>query len=265
MKKCICLSQSRQECQGRKVNAGLSLRLCFLCPYAWSLYFLLALSSCNSPGDNNKNNNVSFAYGIDISKYQGDEIDFLNKNKDSLSFVICKATEGISIIDPDFRNNWTMIKTKGFIRGAYHFYHCSDSIVSQSQNFLSALDALEPSDLPPIIDFEEAGTMDCPRSEVQKNLLAFLTLIEKETGRIPMIYTDDNTAMEFISDTAFAKYPLYIADYSKSPSPLLPDIWKPRGWAIWQKTDSLKLAGSYDDFDMYNGNLSDLKNFIRDH
>jgi lysozyme len=204
-------------------------------------------------------------YGIDISKYQGDEIDFLEDNKDSLSFVVCKATEGINLTDPDFSNNWKMIKEKGFIRGAYHFYHCGGDTILQARNFLSALDSLAVTDLPPIIDFEEAGVNGCPPSGVQTNLLGFLRQVEKKSGRIPIIYTDNNTANNHLTDPVFAKYPLYIADYSKSQSPIVPNLWKVQNWAIWQKTDSLKLDGNYYDFDVYNGHMMDLKNFIKTH
>ena len=52
---------------------------------------------------------ASVARGIDISKYQGDEVAMLNKHKDALSFIICKATEGVTFTDPDFIMNWKLI------------------------------------------------------------------------------------------------------------------------------------------------------------
>lgn len=47
---------------------------------------------------------AQFVYGIDISKYQGDEVAFLDKQKDSLSFIICKATEGITYTPLAWKN-----------------------------------------------------------------------------------------------------------------------------------------------------------------
>lgn len=232
----------------------------------------LFLLSCHSPeSDKNTNNTAGngktfpSVYGIDISKYQGDEVDVLTRNKDSLVFVICKATEGVNLIDPDFRSNWQMIKQKGFIRGAYHFYHCGDDTILQSQHFLSALDSLSDTDFSPIIDVEETGTNDCPPAVVQENLLGFIRQVEKGTGRIPMIYTDNNTAGRFITDPAFSRYPLYIADYVSAAQPAVPVIWATQEWTIWQKTDSLKLDGEYNDFDIYNGPVSNLKKFITTH
>jgi lysozyme len=235
---------------------------------------LSCLSSCNSVEENktavndsvvNKSDTGSLVYGIDISKYQGDEIDFLDKKKDSLVFVICKATEGIDLVDPDFSNNWKMIEEKGFTRGAYHFYHCDDDTLLQAQNFLSVLDSFSKNDLPPIVDFEETGAAGCAASGIQKNLLAFLRQVEKKSGRIPMVYTDNNTADHYLTDPAFSRYALYIANYTKSGSPLIPGLWKTQSWTIWQKTDSLKLSGSYNDFDMFNGSREDFKNFISSH
>ncbi len=42
--------------------------------------------------------------GIDVSKYQHSEIDEIDE-ADSLSFIICKATEGITYVDPKFKQN----------------------------------------------------------------------------------------------------------------------------------------------------------------
>jgi lysozyme len=40
-----------------------------------------------------------FVYGIDISHRQNNKIDCISKALDSLSFVICKATEGVTYTD----------------------------------------------------------------------------------------------------------------------------------------------------------------------
>lgn len=137
-------------------------------------------------------------YGIDISKYQGDEVDFINKKENSLSFVICKATEGVTYTDPDFQHNWEMIAQKGLIRGAYHFYRCDDQPEAQSKNYLDKISDLQKTDLPPIIDFEEGG-IDKTQSveQIQMTLITFLKEIENRTSRTPIIYTDVNTGNNF--------------------------------------------------------------------
>lgn len=204
------------------------------------------------------------AYGIDISKYQGDEIDFIDKKQDTLAFVICKATEGITMVDPDFKNNWATITKKGFTRGAYHFYHCGDDPVKQANHFLSAVDSFSSADFPPIIDFEETSIdKNCAVTQIQKNLLVFLATIKTKTGRTPIIYTDNNMGAKYLSDTAFAAYPLFIADYQNGNKPRLPGAWKNKQWAIWQKSESYVIHSTTDDFDIFNGTIHDLNRFIR--
>ena len=185
----------------------------------WMLFLGVVLLSCQSkkvnPIDNelaSKSKNlvadtvantvekVNFVYGIDISKYQGDEIDFLSKKADSLSFVICKATEGITYTDPDFKHNWNMISEKKFIRGAYHFYRSNDDPKAQAENFIQALATIEKTDLPPIIDFEEGG-IDQTQSveQIQATLLVFIAAVEKSLNRKVIIYTDVNTCLLYTS------------------------------------------------------------------
>lgn len=207
---------------------------------------------------------LPFVYGIDISKYQGDEIEFINRKQDTLTFVICKATEGLTMLDPDFKDNWANITQKGFIRGAYHFYHCGDDPVKQASYFLSAVDSFATKDFPPIVDFEEASiSPGCSVAQVQKNLLIFLNQLQQKTGRKPVIYTDNNTGSRYLTNTAFLNYPLFIADYSNSSSPKLPGAWK--RWALWQKSERYMVSSTTDDFDIFNGSPGELQVFISNH
>ena len=201
--------------------------------------------------------------GIDISHYQGDEIDYLNQKGDQLSFVICKATEGVTYTDPDFKNNWAMIQQKGFTRGAYHFYHCADDPKQQADFFIATLGPLAKTDFPLIVDFEE-NSIDkgCNKADIQKNLLLFLQLLEQKTGRKPILYTDTNTGNSQINNAAFAAYSLWIADYNPGAAPAVPMVWKNKTWTIWQKNPNYEVDSYADDFDVFNGNGNDFSKFI---
>lgn len=196
--------------------------------------------------------------GIDISHYQGDEIDYLNKKGNQLTFIICKATEGVTVTDPDFSTNWKMISENGFVRGAYHFYHCADDPTQQADYFLAALGTLSKTDFPPIVDFEENSIdKSCSASDIQKNLLQFLKILEQKSGRKPILYTDTNIGNSQITNSAFAGYRLWIADYNPGTSPALPTVWKNSTWTIWQKTPNYSLETYTNDFDVFNGSDSD--------
>ena len=199
-------------------------------------------------------------FGIDISRYQGNEINFLNKQVDKLSFIICKATEGITYTDSSFKTNWPAIQAKGYVRGAYHFYHCKDDPAKQVSNYLGVMGAFLAADFPPIVDFEESSIdAGVNKASIQPNLLQFLTLLEQKTGRKPLIYTDNNTANAYLTDPAFAGYSLWIANYNSTLK--IPNVWK--NWTIWQQSSSYKLNGQLNDYDVFNGDSNAFSNFIQ--
>lgn len=209
------------------------------------------------------NQEQSKTYGIDISMYQGEEVSELHKEKDSLTFIICKATEGITYTDPEFSYNWKTIKEKSFLRGAYHFYRSNDDPTEQAQNFLNAIKDIKNTDIPPIIDFEQGG-IDTLQSleEIQKRFKSFINQIESNLKCKPIIYTDVNTGNKYLKDSFFAEYPLWIANYTKNNTPDVPVAWQDKGWVIWQRTATYSLDGETDDLDLFHGDLQDLKEFI---
>lgn len=226
----------------------------------------ISKSKTNSNTNKEENNATKSVYGIDISKYQGDEVDSMSKNKDSLKFIICKATEGITYTDPDFNNNWKMISEKGYLKGAYHFYRSNDDAKPQADNFLNAIANIKNTDIPPIVDFEE-GSIDSSQSktDIKTTLLDFLGIIEKQTGRKPIIYTNMNTSNTYLDSSDFSNYPLWVANYTDEVKPDLPNAWKDKGWSFWQKSDNYTVNGTTNDFDIFNGNLNDLRVFIETH
>lgn len=97
-------------------------------------------------------------HGIDISHYQGKiNWDRLRSNAlidgCPLRFIIVKATEGSSRIDPNFADNFYQVREYGFVRGAYHFWSIRSSARSQAYFFLKKVH-LEDGDLPPVLDIE---------------------------------------------------------------------------------------------------------------
>ncbi len=204
------------------------------------------------------------AYGIDISHFQNNEIDSIVKSKDSLSFIICKATEGVTYTDPKFKMNWKMIKERDFLRGAYHFYICKDDPLTQATFFLKTISNIETTDIPPIVDFEEGG-IDKSQSvdKIRAGLKVFLNEIEKKLSCKPIIYTDINTGNKYLNNPYFSDYPLWVANYNGKKTPDIPVAWKNKGWLIWQRTDTYTLNTLKSDFDIYNGNLSEFKAFIK--
>lgn len=205
-----------------------------------------------------------FVYGIDISHHQNNQLDALDKQQDSLGFIISKATEGVTYTDPKFSENWKMSKNKSFIRGAYHFYRSEDDPLEQAAHFLETISDIQSTDIPPIVDFEEGGIDKTQSIEaIQSALKKFLIEIENKSKGKPIIYTDINTGNKYLSNSFFADYPLWIASYNGQKTPDLPKAWKNKKWFFWQQTGNYNLDGTIDDFDKFNGNLTELKEFIK--
>lgn len=204
--------------------------------------------------------------GIDISKFQGHEINQISTNNTDLSFVICKATEGITYTDPDFKNNWRAITPQGFIKGAYHFYKGNDAPEPQARNFITALGDLPRDAFSPIVDFEEGSIIGMqPKQQVISELLTFLNILEQQYNRVPMIYTDVNIGNSYLTDPRFAKYPLWIANYTAARTPIIPGAWKGTEWVLWQQSDNYKIGDTANDYDLFNGDLEQLQDFIANH
>jgi len=199
-------------------------------------------------------------YGIDISHHNGDMVSRLT-NHDSITFVLCKATEGISYVDPYLAVNWNMISQKNLLLGVYHFYKTADDPIHQATFFLSEIEKHGKPDLPLVIDIEsgslpKSNSNNKSKTQIQDELHKCLTHIEAQTGRKPMIYTGRSFANRYLNDEKFSQFPLWLADYNKRPK--TPTAWVDAGYRIWQKTDNYPIEHSHLDFDVFHGKLSDL-------
>ena len=59
--------------------------------------------------------------GVDVSEYQ-DVIDMNELARQNISFVIIRATEGSSLVDARFAENWGNAHHSSLTAGAYHFF-----------------------------------------------------------------------------------------------------------------------------------------------
>jgi lysozyme len=192
--------------------------------------------------------------GIDVSDHQG-SVDWNAVKQAGKFFAFIKATDGITWTDPDFATNWSGAKAAGLLRGAYHFYETNDDPTAQAENFLNAVQ-LEAGDLPPVVDIEKLHSGGSV-SQVVKDLQTWLDVVEKATGRMPIIYTD-RSFWASLGTSAFGLYPLWIAEYGVQ-SPSLPAGWA--SWTFWQFSESGTVAGVSGsvDLDVFNGSIAELK------
>jgi lysozyme len=169
-----------------------------------ALTVALLLASCarfpSGPieGDNHPHPGVNRArslpiQGVDISRYQG-EVDFARLRAAGTHFVFIKATEGADYVDPAFARNWAGARAAGLARAAYHFMWWCSSAEDQAKWFEANVPA-DPDALPPILDVEwNNHSQFCARrpspDEAFRMVSTMLTLMERYTGKLPIIYTD---------------------------------------------------------------------------
>lgn len=211
----------------------------------------------------NRFDSIAVVSGLDISRYQGNLLrDVIHL--DSLHFIICKATQGVNWIDPEFSYNWKRIKDLDMIRGAYHFYKAEHDPVKQAAHFVKTVGPLADTDIPLVLDIEDGSLQNVSDTDsLQNHLLVFLQHVEDHTRKKPVIYTSLYFANKYLTDPAFGHFPLWIAEYSrKFRTPILPKTWKNKGHVIWQKDDSFTFQSSKVDFDVFNGNGTAFLKFL---
>ena len=202
------------------------------------------------------------ALGIDVSHIQGD-VDWTSVLQAGYVFAFIKATEGETVVDPMFSQNWSGAEEAGLLRGAYHFFHAEDSPQTQAELFWKTVG--ENGELPLVVDVEqeESGITVPATDVVTANLTDFLALLQQMSGRQPMIYTNRGY-WDALETTAFEDYPLWLADYVTnwapgSSPPSLPTGWNT--WAFWQHSESGQVPGisKSTDLNVFNGSLDALR------
>ncbi len=189
----------------------------------------------------------SVSIGIDISRYQTvryEEID------STITFIICKATEGTRLIDRKFSQHWTNIGNH-ITKGAYHYFRPYASGKEQAELFLNTVN-FSSGHLLPVLDVEGGrgyGKLN-PKIYIA-NLKAMIRTIEDKLGVKPIIYTNahfwnHNFASHFKDMSK--EYHLWIADYRDREEPGIPNGWE--DWSIWQHSCRGRLSGVHADVDL---------------
>ena len=201
---------------------------------------------------------MSTLLGIDVSANQG-TVDWNTVRNADVVFGVARAIRENGLVDNFFVRNWTEMKSAGVIRGAYIFFNAAQDAAGQAQKFLSTVQIAE-NDLPPVLDIEKNEGVT--GSKLIDSVQTWLEIMEKETGRKPIIYTGPSFWNSNMNDQ-FGSYPLWIARYGASKPDPLPKGWD--SWTFWQYTETGKVAGVNGSVDMnyFNGTLDDLLVFVK--
>jgi lysozyme len=189
--------------------------------------------------------------GIDISHWQGN-IDIQKLKDQGNAFLIAKATDGTSYVDPKYSRNKEEAKKAGLIFGSYHWLKISQDIDAQVEHFVKVTGKKQPGELPPVIDWEpDKDTKSVGVAQTKARLLEFLQKLEAIHGVAPIIYASPGFLDAYGDLSAFSRFPLWIAHYGVG-HPRIPRAWPT--YTIWQYTDKNGL-----DLNLFNGSMDRLK------
>lgn len=193
--------------------------------------------------------------GIDISHYQEDinwdKLRNASIQGSPVSFVFIKATEGTSILDENFNQNFFNAKKNDIVRGAYHFFSTTSPAKDQAKYFCKMVQ-LDEKDLPPVLDVETIG--DYTPAKLQSEVKKWMGQVEKHYGVKPILYTSYKFKTSYLNTPDFDQYPYWIAHYYV-------DSLEYKGeWKFWQHTDAGRVDGvkGYVDINVFNGDIQDL-------
>ena len=206
-------------------------------------------------------NEENSVIGVDVSSYQTD-IDMNELKKQDIEFIYIKASEGSSLQDSRFTQNWENAEKAGLLSGAYHFFSYDSKGETQAQNFISIVGSDLKGHLIPVVDVEYYDDKEAnppQKEDVVRELKVFLDLIEKEYGVKPMIYTRADIYKKYLKGD-FDEYKKWIS------SLYTPISWNYKDeWYIWQYLNRGELKGytggeKYIDLNILNRNrkLEDL-------
>lgn len=196
--------------------------------------------------------------GIDVSTHNGMMNLQAAHTQDTLSFVIIKASEGITFKDKNFRLNYDKSVKAGMLLGAYHYFRFDCAGTEQARNLLSAVGDRElPLGL--FIDVEEHGNATgVPENKIAERLTAMVEYLNL-LGHNVTLYSNIDGYYRYIEPT-LPGADLWIASF-KSVPPALPNLW------FWQYSHSGHISGIRGavDLDAFAGTRAELDSFINVH
>ena len=176
--------------------------------------------------------------GLDVSQFQG-EIDFSRIRSAGYTIVYIRAGGGDGDTDLYFTRNSQAAREAGLDFGFY--YYVTAVTVAQAQRQAHRFANLIRNTgytARPAMDFETFQGLTS--SEIRAIALAFMETLQRQSGCVPMLYTDAYNA-KTLWDATFQAYPLWIAEYNGDLPPENDTIWS--GWTAYQYSDNGRVPG----------------------
>ena len=191
-------------------------------------------------------------YGIDISRYQHgkgrkkypiywNRLRINNLGSKSrkrvsgtidypVSFIFIKSTEGVSVRNPFYMQDYLAARKQGIPIGAYHFFSTKRGGTAQAQYFINST-LFRKGDLPPVLDVEPSAADIAKIGGVAvmwQNIRAWLRYVERYCGVKPILYISQTFVNKYLSQAPDVKrdYKVWIARYGEYKPDVKLVVWQ---------------------------------------
>ncbi len=204
-------------------------------------------------------------YGIDWSKLRIVSLGTISKKRVDgtvdfpVSFIYIKSTEGCTLRNPFYSNDYVQARKRGLRVGSYHFFSHRSSAAEQARFFLK-YSRFTKGDFPPVLDvepttkqIEQMGGVVNMFSRIQ----TWLNIVESHTGCRPILYVGQQFVNKYLPSAPYIKnhYMVWIARYGEYK----PDV----KLIYWQLCPDGRVSGIKGEVDInvFNGYATQFNDF----
>lgn len=221
-------------------------------------------------------------YGIDISRYQHGKgkkyypiywnklrithLGNISRKQVSgqidypVSFVYIKSTEGTSVRNRYYNEDYRLARRNGIACGAYHFFSTKSGGAAQARYFIK-YSRFRRGDFPPVLDVEPTHSQIVKMGGEQAMFDAIRTwmkIVRQHTGVRPILYVNQTFVNKYLNMAPDIKrdYNIWIARYGEYK----PDI----KLVYWQLCPDGRVNGIHGDVDInvFNGYMDRFEKFL---
>lgn len=181
--------------------------------------------------------------GIDVSVWQGNNIDFAKVKASGIDFVIIRAGYGNGNRDKYFETNYQKAKAAGLHVGAYWYsYAISAAGAKQEAQACAKVLSGKQLDYPVYFDIEEKSQLSRGRDFCSSLITAFCTELESQ-GYYAGFYTSLSSLNSIVSDAVKKRFTVWVAQWSSKCS-------YSGAYGVWQYSSNGKVSGISGNIDM---------------
>lgn len=178
--------------------------------------------------------------GIDVSHWQGTNVDFNKVKKAGYDFVMINAGYGKYIGQKDecFETNYKKAKSAGLKVGAYWYSYALTSADAEleAKVFLEAIKG-KTFEMPIAFDIEDSSQTALSQDQIGKIVKAFCSYCESKNYFV-MLYSYADFLNNKVPSTYKTKYSVWLAEFDKAK----PTVYK-GNYDMWQYTSKGFVSG----------------------